>query len=234
MEVEQGEQQQQQQQQQQVLQQPQPGRQQQLQTDQQQLLQQPGQQLLQCRYPSVPQFLSYIRNRRLVTFKKLEDPKEPGLQLELLQEYDYDTVTASLAAKLGVDDPTKIRLTQHNAYSSMPQRQPVKYRQLANLDKLLQHTGHVVDVLYYEVLDMPLPQLEQLKSLRVHFHSDKTEFVAEHVLRLPRDSSVADVLQDLSGRLGPDYAGRRLRLLEVYHSKIYKVSASTMALWGTA
>jgi hypothetical protein len=32
---------------------------------------------------------------------------------------------------------------------------------------MLQHAGHAVDTLYYEVLDMPLPQLEQLKSLRV-------------------------------------------------------------------
>lgn len=61
-----------------------------------------------------------------VTFKKLEEPKEPGFQLELLREQDYDTVTAALAAKLGLEDPTKIRLTQHNAYSMMPQRAPMK------------------------------------------------------------------------------------------------------------
>lgn len=61
-----------------------------------------------------------------VTFRKLEDPKEPGLQLELLRENDYDMVTAALAAKLGLDDPSKLRLTQHNAYSSMPQRTPMR------------------------------------------------------------------------------------------------------------
>jgi hypothetical protein len=31
---------------------------------------------------------------------------------------------------------------------------------------MLTHTTHVIDVLYYEVLDLPLPQLEQLKSLK--------------------------------------------------------------------
>jgi hypothetical protein len=51
--------------------------------------------------------------------------------------------------------------------------------------------------------------------------------VEEHVVRLPRDSSVGDVLGELGRRLGPDYAGRQLRLLEVYHSKIYKVGG-----WG--
>jgi hypothetical protein len=59
--------------------------------------------------------------------------------------------------------------------------------------------------------------------LQVHFHNDKTEFVGEHVVRLPRDACVGDVLRELGSRLGPDYAGRQLRLLEVYHSRIYKV-----------
>lgn len=42
-----------------------------------------------------------------------------------------------------------------------------RYRGIPQLAAMLQHAGHVTDVLYYEVLDMPLPQLEQLKSLRV-------------------------------------------------------------------
>jgi hypothetical protein len=61
-----------------------------------------------------------------VTFRKLEEPKEPGLQLELLREDSYDVVTAALAAKLGLGEPSHLRLTQHNAYSNMPQRTPMK------------------------------------------------------------------------------------------------------------
>lgn len=57
----------------------------------------------------------------------------------------------------------------------------------------------------------------------MQFHNDKTEFVAEHVIRLPHDSQVEDVLRELSSRLGAEYSGRKLRLLEVYHSKIFKV-----------
>lgn len=59
--------------------------------------------------------------------------------------------------------------------------------------------------------------------LQVHFHNDKTEFVGEHVVRLPRDACVGDVLGELASRLGEEHKGRQLRLLEVYHSKIYKV-----------
>jgi ubiquitin carboxyl-terminal hydrolase 7 len=42
-----------------------------------------------------------------------------------------------------------------------------RFRGVAALHQMLQHAGHATDTLYYEVLDMPLPQLEQLKSLRV-------------------------------------------------------------------
>lgn len=62
-------------------------------------------------------------------------------------------------------------------------------------------------------------------SLQIQFHNDKTEFVGEHVVRVPRDGNVGDVLAELSKRLGADYEGRQLRLLEVYQSKIYKVWA---------
>jgi hypothetical protein len=52
-------------------------------------------------------------------------------------------------------------------------------------------------------------------------------------VRLPRDSTVGDVLSELSTRLGPEYAGRRLRLLEVYHNKIYKVWLACQSGWGS-
>lgn len=72
--------------------------------------------------------------------------------------------------------------------------------------------------------DTPATPSAASLQFQVHFHNDKTEFVAEHVIRLPHDSQVEDVLRELSSRLGPDYADRKLRLLEVYHSKIFKVN----------
>lgn len=80
----------------------------------------------------------------------------PGLQ-----------VTEKLAESLGLDDHTKLRLTQHNSYSGQPQRNPLKWRGMATLDQMLQHSHHVNDVVYYDVLDIPLPELETLKTLKV-------------------------------------------------------------------
>jgi ubiquitin carboxyl-terminal hydrolase 7 len=35
------------------------------------------------------------------------------------------------------------------------------------LEHMLRHAGHAVDLLYYELLDIPLPELEQLKTFTV-------------------------------------------------------------------
>mmetsp|Transcript_35695 Transcript_35695/g.79387 ORF Transcript_35695/g.79387 Transcript_35695/m.79387 type:complete len:1131 (+) Transcript_35695:131-3523(+) len=177
----------------------------------------------QYRFPLVGQFLTYIRDRRLVTFKRLEEPKEEGLQLELLREMSYDQVTAKLAEKLQLEDPTRLRLTQHNVYSHAPQRNPLKFGHLGKLENMLMHAAHTTDVLYYEVLDMPLNELEQLKTLRVFLYNDKAEQASEHTVRLPKNSTVGDVLVELQKQAGAAAAGRPLRLLEVYNSKIYKI-----------
>jgi ubiquitin carboxyl-terminal hydrolase 7 len=39
------------------------------------------------------------------------------------------------------------------------------------------------DILYYEILDIPLPELERLKILKVAFHNHKTEQVEEQQVR---------------------------------------------------
>jgi hypothetical protein len=62
-----------------------------------------------------------------------------------------------------------------------------------------------------------------LCTLQIALHNDRTEFVAEHDLRMPREVTVADVLTELQRHLGEEYQGRPMRLLEVFSSRIYKV-----------
>eukprot|EP00798_Chlamydomonas_sp_ICE-L_P022133 gene22133-29195_t len=191
------------------------------------------------RHPTVVQHMEYIRNRKMVYFCKLEDPKEGGISLELMRDMSYDEVTATLAKSLVGVDPTHIRLTQHNAYSHQPQKNPMRFRGISNLEGMLQHANHKNDILYYEILDLPLPELEQLKTLRVSHHSDNGELQSDLTVRLPKESIVADVLDELqramenstdataaaTARANRAY-GRELRLMEVYHSKLYKVYES--------
>mmetsp|Transcript_19656 Transcript_19656/g.42954 ORF Transcript_19656/g.42954 Transcript_19656/m.42954 type:complete len:1106 (-) Transcript_19656:700-4017(-) len=175
-----------------------------------------------CRHRSVPDFLEYIRHRQLVHFRKLEKPKEDDITLELSKQHTYDDVTARLAAELKVEDPAMIRLTAHNGYSQAPRPQPFKYYSVERLNDMLVHCHQMSDILYYEVLDIPLPELERLKILKVAFHNHKTEMVGEHQVRLPKESCVEDVLNALREKLGPTVTGE-LRMLEVCYSRIYKV-----------
>jgi hypothetical protein len=88
-------------------------------------------------------------------------------QLELVKDDSYDTVTEGVARHLGVMDPRLIRLTQQHFNTHMPLRQPLRYRQMATLEAIVTQQGHAVDTVYYEVVDIPLPELELLKTLQV-------------------------------------------------------------------
>lgn len=78
-----------------------------------------------------------------------------------------------MARKIGLDDPSKIRLTPHNCYSQQPKPQPIKYRGVEHLSDMLVHYNQVTDSssfwysyfvctnthFDYKVLDIPLPML---------------------------------------------------------------------------
>ncbi|KAK4375856.1 hypothetical protein RND71_006533 [Anisodus tanguticus] len=111
-------------------------------------------------YPDVPSFLEYVHNRQVVHFRSLDKPKEEGFCLELSKISTYDEVVERVARHLVLDDPSKIRLTSHNCYSQQPKPQPIKYRGVDNLTDMLVHYNQSSDILYYEVLDIPLPELQ--------------------------------------------------------------------------
>ncbi|CAN8237138.1 unnamed protein product [Cochlearia groenlandica] len=178
-------------------------------------------------YPAVPLFLEYVQNRQLVRFRALEKPKEDEFVLELSKLHTYDDVVEKVAHKLGLDDPSKLRLTSHNCYSQQPKPQPIKYRGVDHLSDMLVHYNQTSDILYYEVLDIPLPELQGLKTLKVAFHHATKEEVVIHNIRLPKQSTVGDVINDLKTKVELSQPDAELRLLEVFYHKIYKIFPST-------
>ncbi|GLU19083.1 hypothetical protein SLE2022_353500 [Rubroshorea leprosula] len=175
------------------------------------------------RYPDVPSFLEYVHNRQVVHFRSLEKPKEDDFCLEMSKLDTYDDVVEKVAQQLGLDDPSKIRLTAHNCYSQQPKPQPIKYRGVENLSLMLVHYNQTSDILYYEVLDIPLPALQCLKTLKVAFHHASKDEVIIHTIRLPKQSTVGDVLNDLKTKVELSHPNAELRLLEVFYHKIYKI-----------
>lgn len=102
--------------------------------------------------------------------------QEPGLTLELRRDLEYDSVAEALTAalqqsgeaeKLGLDDPQKLRFTPQQPFASTPKQQPYRWRGFETLQQALGHPQTALDTLFYEVLDIPLQELEQLKTLKV-------------------------------------------------------------------
>ncbi|KAI9116771.1 hypothetical protein K1719_012137 [Acacia pycnantha] len=175
------------------------------------------------RYPDVSSYLEYVHNRQVVHFRSLDKPKEDDFCLEMSKLYTYDDVVERVAQQLGLDDPSKIRLTTHNCYSQQPKPQAIKYRGMDHLSDMLLHYNQTSDILYYEVLDIPLPELQGLKTLKVAFHHATKDEVVIHTIRLPKQSAVGDVLDDLKTKVELSHPNAELRLLEVFYHKIYKV-----------
>ncbi|GLT44346.1 hypothetical protein SLA2020_182510 [Shorea laevis] len=177
----------------------------------------------QLRYPDVPSFLEYVHNRQVVHFRSLEKPKEDDFCLEMSMLDTYDNVVEKVAQKLGLDDPSKIRLTAHNCYSQRPKPQPIWYCGVNHLSDMLVQFNKSSDILYYKVLDIPLPELQCLKTLKVAFlHATKDEVII-HTIRLPKQSTVGDVLNDLKSKVELSHPNAELRLLEVFYHRIYKI-----------
>ncbi|XP_042945758.1 ubiquitin C-terminal hydrolase 12 isoform X4 [Carya illinoinensis] len=178
----------------------------------------------ECRYPDVSSFLEYVHNRQVVQFRSLERPKEDDFCLELSKVHSYDDVVERVALRIGLDDPSKLRLTSHNCYSQQPKPQPIKYRGVEHLsDMLVHYNQQTSDILYYEVLDIPLPELQGLKNLKVAFHHATKDEVVIHNIRLPKQSTVGDVINVLKTKVELSHPNAEVRLLEVFYHKIYKI-----------
>lgn len=142
-------------------------------------------------------------------------------------------MTQRLAEKLGVADKDTIRLTAHNLYTHAPMPKPVRFRQPDSLAELMTQHSQTADTLYYEVLDIPVGELEKLKVMKVAFNNSKAEEVGTFTVRVPRDQTVAEALEELRKQLLADPAkpllsnpAAELRMFEMYFNRIYKTFAA--------
>ena len=181
-------------------------------------------------FPDVDQFLHNVKDRRRVIFRDLKSPRDDNLTLDLVKTMSYDDVCLGLSGALKVADPTTLRLTQHNSYSNSPKFPNITYRGVPTLADMLTLSSHrdkktgKNDILYYEVLDMPLPELERLKSFRVGFHGADTKRVDTVNVRVPIDANISDMLRELRNKLGSKVnEHKKLRFFETYQSRIYKI-----------
>ena len=72
------------------------------------------------------------------------------------------------AEKLALDDAQKLRFTQQQPFlGGGPKPQPLKWQGFTALREVMVHFQAPLETLFWEALDLPLSQLERLKTLRV-------------------------------------------------------------------
>ncbi len=95
--------------------------------------------------------------------------------LELSRDLDYDGVAAALTEALrkaeqaeaaGLTDPALLRFTAQQPFVNAPKPQPVKWHGFDTLASIMVHYSTVLDTVFYEILDIPLREFEQLKTLK--------------------------------------------------------------------
>ncbi|KAL4577042.1 hypothetical protein LXL04_013143 [Taraxacum kok-saghyz] len=180
-------------------------------------------------YPDVPSFLEYVKNRQVVHFRSKDKPKEEAFSLELSKLHTYDDVARKVANKLGLDDPSKIMFTAHNSNLNPPDSNfPIKYQVEGHLLDMLGDCNKGYDILYYQIFEIPLPDLEGLTNLKVAFYqpTNKEEPVI-HSIWLPNQSTVGDVLTEINRKVNVD---AQLRLLQLDRHKILEVFRPTLKI----
>jgi len=177
--------------------------------------------------------------------------KERAIQIAMDKRWTYDQVTGRIGQALSLR-ADHLRLTMHNPFSDLPKPQPVKFRGVSTLEEMLTSMQKSTDQLFYEALEIPLQEYESKKALKVSWHNGASEEVCTVNLLLHKESNVGQAIDalvlelsklpasDVEGAAGAAQAAqaaaqahplalapRRVRLMEVFNHRIYKIFAES-------
>lgn len=174
-------------------------------------------------YPTIRSFFGFIQNSRMVNFRPLKNPSNEGLELRMLKTLNYEQVINQLAKCLRVDDPKRLRLTQHNVDTRKPHWRSLKCNGIESLEQMMLLGNQHTNILYYEVLHMQMPYSETVEYLTIAFHDAKGVRQSIHQLMLPKDHTVSDLLKALKVELGEDHEDCDMRIMETLSSRVVKI-----------
>ena len=132
---------------------------------------------------------------------------------------------------------THLRFTTMNPHSGAP-RTPIKRNVNQLLAQILQppYSNYISTTgLYYEVLDLPLSELETKKSFKVTWLPDGISSSETLELLVPKNGQVQDLLQVLQKRLERDDADMStVRLFESHSGRLHKTLTPEFAVTNIA
>ncbi|KAL9081920.1 MAG: hypothetical protein Q9159_006904 [Coniocarpon cinnabarinum] len=185
----------------------------------------------QGKYTDPPKFYDYLWHRTDVWFadRTEQDNDDKIFKLELSKIMSYEQVTQKVGQHLGVP-PTHLRFSTVHSSTNKP-RQFVRGLPTQTLSSIFSPTysayGAVMntrsDCLMYEILEMPLSELETKKLVKI---SLLTEGIAKEQIvevLVSKSGCVADLINPLAKKAGlSDDFVEHIRLYEAHSGKIYK------------
>ncbi|EFC37971.1 predicted protein [Naegleria gruberi] len=154
--------------------------------------------------PTAKSYYDYLNNRVSVEIRKLEDPLKNVAVVELLKNMEYKELTDKLGSALEVDG-NFLRLTGHHPYSEGPLEQPFKSNSGSTLKDMINIGQTPQKILYYEILDEPIFNVENKKELIVTWMNSKCQDVEKFKFLLYPDQKVNDLKQLIEAKVN----GRR-------------------------
>eukprot|EP00899_Mesostigma_viride_P009460 jgi/Mesvir1/18515/Mv06705-RA.1 len=119
-----------------------------------------------------------------------------------------------------------IRLTAHDCILSKPKVGAIECESADNLMCMLTDSNWTTDVLYYEVLERPQPDLGLRGGISISVHDLRTVKVACFHVPLPRTITVADVFKLVKAERECAHLGE-LVAMKVHGGRVYKVLSPT-------
>lgn len=186
----------------------------------------------------MPQFYDFLQNRVLVQFKpRFEDPtgKVADFDLMLSKKMTYDVVSGTLvrcgagsdvqmAHRVGdylKHDPLKLRFTSTNPQNGQPKAiiKRALNQSVADITQTNYYSQQLNVVVFYELLDISIIELETKKSMKVVWTGRNNKEEATYPFLLPKTSTFNDVAEHLAKtvKMPPGGSGR-IRIFDISSS----------------
>ncbi|GAA5845854.1 hypothetical protein JCM11251_002927 [Rhodosporidiobolus azoricus] len=175
------------------------------------------------------QFYDFFLNRVVVTFRpKYEDPDREleEFSITLSKKNTYDQMAVKVGERLK-HDFLKLRFTQSNGANGSPKT--VVRRQSAQSVADLIAPGYMQmssSLLYYEVLDVSIVELETKKSLRVTWVGLTNKEEGSHPFLLPKNTSMQELANEHLRKLvtlSSSEGSGQIRIFEIMDGRVQKV-----------
>lgn len=167
----------------------------------------------------------FFVNRVVINFKpryeETDEAKQAEFELTLSKKNNYEQVAQRVGAFLDYD-PAKLRFTAAGT-NGLPKNVAIRRTQAANVAEMVQpsYTATPMTLLYYEMLDIPLQELESKRNVKITWMGCSNKEESQHSFLMNKTSSFHEVSDALlkavkvGGSNGSTYGSGKIRIFNI-------------------